>query len=381
MSGSWWLILLAGGSGSRMHAPVNKVFLPLRGKAVLRRSAEAFAGRVAGIVTVCRPQEEETVRELLAGLRVPELRYASGGETRQASVRAGLDALPGECTHVLIHDGARCLVDAETIDNVMEAALRQGSAVPCVPVTDTIRDVEGKLLEREQLRAMQTPQGFSRALIAEAHRAAAAEGFIGTDDAALTARLGHAVTLVPGSRRNLKITTPEDLIMAEAFLREQGPAFRIGHGYDVHRLVPERRLILCGVDIPHSLGLLGHSDADVALHALMDAMLGACALGDIGQHFPDSDPAYRGISSVLLLEKVKDLLQQEGWGVVNADVTIAAQKPKLLPYIPAMRQRIADALGLPVGQISVKATTTEHLGFEGEEKGISATAVALVQRL
>ena len=380
MSAVWWLILLAGGSGSRMHAPVNKVFLPLAGKPVLRRSAEAFAGRVSGMVTVCRPQEEETVRGMLSGLEGPEQRLAYGGDTRQASVRAGLDALPEDCTHVLIHDGARCLVDAETIGNVRQAALLHGCAVPCVPVTDTIRDVHGTLLEREQLRAMQTPQGFSRALIDAAHRAAEKDGFLGTDDAALTARLGQAVTLVPGSRRNIKITTPEDLIMAEAFLREQRPAFRVGHGYDVHRLVPDRRLVLCGVDIPHSLGLLGHSDADVALHALMDAMLGACALGDIGKHFPDSDPAYRGISSVLLLEKVNALLGREGWRVVNADVTIAAQKPKLQPYIPAMRQKTAEALGLPAAQISVKATTTEHLGFEGEEKGISATAVVLIER-
>lgn len=224
------------------------------------------------------------------------------------------------------------------------------------------------------------PQGFKVDLLRQAHEQAQRDGFLGTDDASLVERLGVPVQLTEGSRRNIKLTTPEDLLMAEAFFAEQAlPALRVGQGYDVHRLVEGRPLILCGVTVPHTLGLLGHSDADVALHALMDAMLGAMALGDIGKHFPDTDEAYRGISSMLLLRHVVALLKAHHARVTNCDVTIVAQKPKLLPYIPQMRQNVADALELPLARVNIKATTTEKLGFEGEEKGISAQAVCMVQ--
>jgi len=189
------------------------------------------------------------------------------------------------------------------------------------------------------------------------------------------------VQLTPGSRRNIKLTTPEDIAMAEAMLNDSPalPSLRVGQGYDVHRLVEGRELILCGVNVPHTLGLLGHSDADVALHALMDAMLGAVALGDIGKHFPDTDQRYKGISSMKLLEHVVALLADNRFRVTNADITIVAQKPKLLPHIPQMRQNVADALGLPLCRVNVKATTTERLAFEGREEGISAQAVCMVQ--
>jgi len=226
---------------------------------------------------------------------------------------------------------------------------------------------------------VQTPRCFLREVLEEAHAAAARDGFTGTDDASLVERLGLPVLLTEGNRNNIKLTTGEDLRMAEELLREPAlPTLRIGTGYDVHRLVPDRELILCGVKIPHTLGLLGHSDADVALHALMDAMLGAMALGDIGKHFPDSDPTYKGISSMKLLEHTVNLLKEHGARVSNCDVTIVAQKPKLAPYILQMRQNVAGALGLPLDRVSVKATTTEQLGFEGEQLGISAQAVAMV---
>ncbi|MBQ7454905.1 MAG: 2-C-methyl-D-erythritol 2,4-cyclodiphosphate synthase, partial [Clostridia bacterium] len=226
--------------------------------------------------------------------------------------------------------------------------------------------------DRSVLRAVQTPQGFSRALLERAHREITDRC---TDDAALVSRLGVPVRLVSGSPRNIKLTAKEDLAMAEFYL---GGRLRVGHGYDAHRLVEGRKLILGGVDIPYEKGLLGHSDADVLLHAIMDALLGAAALGDIGKHFPPSDASYKDISSVQLLEKTAALLTEAGFSVQNVDATVVAQRPKLAPYLTQMRQNIADALKIDVSAISVKATTTEGMGFEGRGEGISAHAVALV---
>ena len=190
---------------------------------------------------------------------------------------------------------------------------------------------------------------------------------------------GHAVRIVPGSKANLKLTTPEDLLTAGLLLKGGRSSVRVGMGYDVHRLMEGRRLVLCGVEIPWSLGLLGHSDADVALHALMDAMLGACGLGDIGRHFPDTDDRFKGISSLLLLKETDRLMKEAGFSLVNADITIVAQKPKLLPYIPQMVRTVAEALGKEDAAVNIKATTTEKLGFEGREEGISAYAVCMVE--
>lgn len=382
----WCAIILAGGSGTRMGASCNKVLLPLGGEAMLCRSVRAFLPYVAHVVLVTRAGDMPAVRQALAasGLENAPILFARGGEDRQASVWQGLQALPHHCAHVMIHDGARCLVDGETIRRVMASVERCGTGVAAIPVNDTVKQVDAgeRVLatpDRASLRAVQTPQGFDVALIRQAHEAALADGFRGTDDASLLERLGMAVQLVPGSRQNIKLTTPEDMIMAEAMLGTPSlPALRIGQGYDVHRLVEGRALILCGITVPHTLGLLGHSDADVALHALMDAMLGAMALGDIGQHFPDSDPRYSGISSMTLLHHVVALLAKHHARVANVDITLAAQRPKLAPFIPAMRQNVADALGLPLDRVSVKATTTERLGFEGREEGISAQAVCLV---
>ena len=298
----------------------------------------------------------------------------------------GLSALPADCTRVLIHDGARCLVDDDTIGNVKRSVEACGTGVAAIPVIDTIKEVDEnervtQTPARANLRAVQTPQGFDLPLIMQAHRYAQEHDFTGTDDASLLEYMQHPVQLVEGARRNLKLTIPEDIMIGNAYLAEETglPAMRIGQGYDVHKLVEDRKLILCGVDVPHTLGLLGHSDADVALHALMDAMLGAMALGDIGRHFPDTDPRYSGISSMKLLEHVVALLAENNARVTNADVTIVAQKPKLLPYIQQMRENVAAALNLPVTRVSVKATTTERLGFEGRMEGISAQAVCMVE--
>ncbi len=380
----WYAIILAGGSGSRMGADRNKVLLELLGKPVITRSVQAFAGLVDGVILVSREEDIPAMQAAFADPALP-VRIVSGGESRQASVWNGLCALPEECTHVLIHDGARCLVDQDTIRRCKESVECCGTGVAAIPAIDTMKQVDAEDIvvdtpDRSALRAVQTPQGFTVELIRRAHMEAQAAGFLGTDDASLVERLGVPVHLTDGSRRNIKLTTPEDLLMAEAFLERCFPTLRVGQGYDVHRLVEGRPLILCGVEIPHTLGLLGHSDADVAVHALMDAMLGALALGDIGKHFPDTDERYRGISSMKLLEHVVTLLGEHNARVTNCDVTIVAQKPKLLPYIPLMRSNIAEALSLPLDRVNVKATTTERLAFEGREEGISSQAICMVEQ-
>ena len=382
----WCAIILAGGSGSRMGAGMNKVLLPVGGVPAIVRSVRAFSGLMDGLIVVAREEDEAAIRGALraAGVTVTVVR---GGDTRQDSVWNGLCALPEGCDRVLIHDGARCLVDEDTIRRTMASVEAYGTGVAAVPVVDTIKQADPKgyvtgAPDRATLRAMQTPQGFEVALIRRAHEAARRDGYLGTDDAALVERLGVPVRLTEGSRRNLKLTTPEDIAMAEALLNESAPLprLRVGQGYDVHRLMEGRALILCGVTVPYDRGLLGHSDADVALHALMDAMLGAMALGDIGKHFPDTDERYRGISSMLLLKHVVGLLEEHRARVTSADVTIVAQKPKLLLHIPQMRQNVADALKLPLDRVNVKATTTERLGFEGREEGINAQAVCMVEQ-
>ncbi len=379
----WHAIILAGGSGSRMGAGVNKVLLPLGGEPVLCRSVRAFLPLVDGVIVVARREDDATIRAALAASGL-SASIVPGGETRQDSVWSGLTHLPAGADKVLVHDGARCLVDADTIRRVMASVDECGNGVAAVPVTDTIKQADASETvqctpDRAALRAVQTPQGFTVALLRRAHEQAQLDGFVGTDDASLVERLGLPVRLTLGNRRNLKLTTPEDMMIASALLSAPLPALRVGQGYDVHRLVADRPLILCGVTVPHTLGLLGHSDADVALHALMDAMLGAMAMGDIGQHFPDTDPAYKGASSMMLLSRVASLLSARHARVVNADMTIVAQKPKLAPFIPAMRENIAGALSLPIERVSVKATTTERLGFEGREEGISAQAVCLIE--
>ena len=380
----WYAIVLAGGSGSRMGADRNKVLLHLHSEPVIVRSVRAFSGLVDGVILVSRPEDIPCMQDILNAAQLP-VSIVPGGDTRQASVWNGLCALPDDCTHVLIHDGARCLVDEATIRRCMDSVEKYGTGVAAIPAVDTIKQVNQEDIvtatpDRSMLRAVQTPQGFAVELIRRAHETAHADGYLGTDDASLVEHLGVPVRLTPGDRRNIKLTTPEDMMMAEAFLGHSFPALRVGQGYDVHRLVQDRALILCGVQVPHSLGLLGHSDADVALHALMDAMLGAMTLGDIGKHFPDTDERYRGISSMKLLEHVVSLLNEHSARVSNCDVTIVAQKPKLLPYISQMRENVANVLHLPIDRVNIKATTTERLSFEGREEGISAHAICMVEQ-
>ncbi len=380
-----YVIMLAGGRGERMKSSLNKVLMPVCGRPAIIRSLDAFIPFADETVIVARPDDQPAIRDEIgkSGLAFP-FRFAEGGITRQASVLNGLRSIaPDPVDIVLIHDAARCLVKPDLIERVMLSVKETGSGVPGIPATSTYKICDGNSFvlstpDRSKLFEVQTPQGFTAGVIIPASVKAAEEGIDCTDDAGVLEHCGIPVRIVRGDPDNIKLTEPGDLSRARSILEGDVSAMRVGMGYDVHRLVPGRKLILCGVEIPFELGLLGHSDADVALHALMDAMLGACALGDIGKHFPDTDERFRGISSVLLLRETARILQEHGFRVYNADITIAAQQPKLLPFIARMAENVSSALDLPAGRISIKATTTEKLGFEGRMEGISSYAVCSV---
>ena len=371
-----YAVILCGGSGTRMGAAGNKTLLQTGGVPAVVRSVKAFSGAADGTVLVTRGGEEDIFAQVLADHGVSVLAIVPGGADRQASALCGLKALPEDADIALIHDGARPFVTEAIIRRVIDSVQQYGSGVAAVPCRDTIKRADGngavlETLDRSTLWQMQTPQGFYVKDLLAAH-AAAKERY--TDDAALMEAAGKApVRLVLGSPDNIKLTSPEDLRMVNGMLTP-----RIGTGFDAHRLVEGRELWLGGVKIPYEKGLLGHSDADAPLHALADALLGAAVLGDIGKLFPDSDPQYKGISSVLLLEEVRKRLTNAGFTIGNVDLTIVCQAPKLAPYIPQMREKIAKALAISAEQVSVKATTTERMGYEGRGEGISAQAVAMV---
>ena len=382
-----YVILAAGGSGSRMHTPQNKVFLQVGGSSVLERSVRLFNNMIDGMVIVCRKEDQPECESVLQSIRVSfPVSFVTGGTTRQQSVLNGLSSLKAEDDdYILVHDAARCMTSAEVIRAVLDSCDSFGSGVPAVPAVSTMKYADADMnvartVSRTDLFEIQTPQGFRYGELKHAYECAEKDLFSATDDASVMEHAGMKVHLVAGSRQNIKLTEKEDLKMINAFLQQGEPAYRVGTGYDVHRLVENRKLILCGVDIPHSYGLLGHSDADVGIHALMDALLGAAALGDIGKLFPDSKPEYKGISSLLLLKKVTELIYHAGYGIVNVDVTLVAQKPKIAPYIPEMIHCLSQAMSCHPSKISIKATTTENLGFEGREEGISAQAICMICR-
>ena len=373
-----YAVIGAAGAGKRMSAPVPKQFLRIDGKTILEITVEKFAARSVSeeIVVVAAAEYIPLCRRFFAAMiDTGRLALVEGGEQRQDSIWQAINFLrekgAADDSLLLIHDGVRPFVSAGLIESVAEAAQQTGAAVPAVPPKDTIRHEETGTLDRSKLHCVQTPQGFRFGLICRAFEKAQAEGFCGTDDASLAERAGCRIALVPGERENLKITTPEDLPMES----------RIGTGFDVHRLTEGRKLILGGVEIPFEKGLLGHSDADVLLHALMDAMLGAAALGDIGKLFPDSDDRYRDISSLKLLKKTGQAVREAGYELGNADITVICQRPRLAEHIDAMRKNIAEALCVSAEFVSVKATTTEKLGFTGRGEGIAAEAVCLLKRI
>lgn len=379
-----YAVVVAAGRGVRMGAAVNKVLLPLCGEPVIRHAVCAFceADEIDGVVVVASADETEQMRAALCGLE-KVCAIVPGGSTRQESVKNGLDALPKEARIALVHDGARPLISRELIARCIRQTEDCGSAVVCTPMTDTVKvEKDGcvvRTLDRSQLRAVQTPQCFFAGELKAAYEAAARDGVSVTDDASVMEHAGHSVHLLESSEVNFKLTTPEDLRRAEDIIGERKFMQRLprtGFGYDVHKLASGRRLILCGKEIPWEKGLDGHSDADVAVHALMDALLGAACLGDIGRLYPDNDPAFEGADSMKLLADVLRRVKDAGYAVVHADVTIVAQKPKLMPYMDEMRRNLENAM--PGAQVNVKATTTERLGFEGRGEGISAQAVATI---
>lgn len=360
-------LIAAGGKSSRMGC--NKLKLKIGGKTVLQKTLEAFdTCHMVDSIILCTDDDEliNTAKTVVNKTLI----IAPGGEQRQYSVRNGLQFVDDDDI-VLIHDGARPYVTQELIVRCIDSAKEYGSGVAAIPVYDSLKRADEHMIvsesiDRDGVYAMQTPQCFQGRLIKQAHR----QDAFGTDDAFLVEKLDREVHLVMGDKNNIKLTTVNDL---------PTKAYRVGQGYDVHQLVPGRKLILCGIDVPFELGLLGHSDADVATHALMDAMLGAIGEHDIGRMFPDTDKALEGASSIELLVKVNDLVKSKGYIVSNCDVTIVAQRPKLLSFIDDMRASLAAALDIDKADVNVKATTTETLGFEGEGLGITAMAVVMLR--
>ena len=381
-------VLLAAGSSTRMGGSRSKVLEELGGRPALCRSLEVLdrCPLIGEICLVCREQDRADMLLLTSGLAT-SVRVVPGGAQRQDSVEQGVAALTGPWEYVAIHDGARPLVTEEVLAAVCRDAMAYGAATAAVPSKDTCKlaDEAGFVAAtpaRDRLWAVQTPQAFSLALYREALGKARAAGQSYTDDCQLIEAAGGSVKLTMGDYRNIKLTTPEDLLAARAYLGGEGgkKTVRIGYGYDVHRLVEGRKLILAGVEVPFEKGLLGHSDADVIAHAVADALLGAAALGDIGHLFPDTDPRYAGADSLKLLGEVCRLLREKGFSIGNIDATLLAQRPKIAPHIVQMRENLAAACGIAVDQVSVKATTEERLGFTGREEGMAASAVCLLER-
>jgi 2-C-methyl-D-erythritol 4-phosphate cytidylyltransferase/2-C-methyl-D-erythritol 2,4-cyclodiphosphate synthase len=423
------VIIAAAGSGKRMGGSIPKQYGQLGGMSILARSVKAFADlkEIHRIMIVTNEEYHERCKEELSelGLMSKVSDILPGGQERQDSIYNAVRRLPADVELVLIHDGVRPFVTAEVIRRTIEAVKLHGAAVAAVPVKDTIKAAEEsqvtKTLDRKLLYAVQTPQGFRRELLARVYDEAYRNHYYGTDDAYLAEMAGEKVFVAKGDYNNIKITTIEDIVFGEAILGGRpeggkmrsdmgdmlefdldfGPAIaaetrdggtpeteetpsargelRVGAGYDVHKLVRGRRLILGGVNIPFEKGLLGHSDADVLVHAIMDALLGAAALGDIGRHFPDTDEAYRGISSLKLLRTTGTMLRAKGFRIVNIDAVVIAQRPKIAPYLDSMILCISQALGIEQSRINIKGTTTEKLGFAGRGEGIAAQASALVK--
>lgn len=391
-------IIPAAGSGIRMGLSEPKQFYELGGVPILVHTLGVFekVDAVGQVIVVVPVEQCDRVETLVQQYRLAKVsKVVAGGEKRQDSVLAGLRILPAEVELVLVHDGVRPFVPVSVIDNCLREAEKNGAAMAAVPVKDTLKSVSGqrmiqKTIGRDKVWQAQTPQAAAKSLLLQAYRLAGEmENFSATDEAGLLELLGQPVKVVEGSEKNIKITRTEDLVLARAILREEAEGgenlaeklqYCSGYGYDAHRLVTGRPLILGGERISNDKGLEGHSDADVIIHALCDAILGAAGAGDIGQHFPDTDPKFKNISSLTILKEVTAIATGKGFNLVNADITVVAQKPKLAPYFEAMKNNLAAACGASPESINLKATTTEKMGFAGRGEGMCAHAVVMMAR-
>jgi len=413
-------VIPASGLGKRLNSETDKAFVPLAGQPLIAHALAVFqdCSEIEEIVLVVRAEQVGRAGELARERGFAKVKaVVPGGEARQDSVRSGLAEVSPGCDVIAVHDGARPLITREIIASSIDAARADGAAIAAVPVTDTIKSsLDGRFvrstLDRERLYAVQTPQTFAREVIESAYERAYADRYFGTDDASLVERLGLPVRIVQGSYENIKVTTPTDIAIAEAIMRARaegsrgqgiqglregaasdvvtspavcslqsavyGLSARVGQGYDIHRFGPGRKLFLGGIEFPGEEGLLGHSDADVMLHAVADAVLGAAGAGDIGRLFPDTDPAYKDIRSTVLLARVAEVVVELGWRVGNVDVTLVAERPRIAKHAPAMQANIAEALRIAPEQVGVKASTAEGLGPIGEGLGIECYAVALL---
>ena len=367
--------VLAAGSSRRMGR--DKLSISFGGKSAVELSIEAFLScglNIAGIIVAASESNFNELNDILAKYPLVSVIHggASRGESAHNCVKKAVDTAEGQSAVIAIHDAARCLVDSATICRAVESAIKYSSGVAAVPVRDTLRRADGTSVNRDELLAMQTPQCFELYSIAEAYEKSRENGYADTDDCAVYMRYAGEPHYSEGSLVNQKLTYQTDLPF---FYAAKGDSMRIGCGEDTHILIENRALILGGVNIPYEKGLLGHSDADVLLHAVTDALLGAAAMGDIGRHFPDTDERYRGISSITLLKAAYEKILAQGFRVNNIDATVIAQRPKLAPYIDQMRKNVADALTTDMANISIKATTTEGMNAEGRGECISARAV------
>jgi 2-C-methyl-D-erythritol 4-phosphate cytidylyltransferase/2-C-methyl-D-erythritol 2,4-cyclodiphosphate synthase len=374
-------VIVAAGSGTRAGPGQAKQWRPVAGKAVLRWSVEAFlAADAADIVIVTTEDGEKALTEVLAGLS--GWRAARGGATRALSVQSGLAALAHrpENEPVLIHDAARPFLSGATIQGVLRALETADAALPALPVADTLKRAKPGAdlltMSREHLWRAQTPQAAQRKTLIDAY--ARWSGGEPTDDVQVVEAAGGRVAIAPGDPLLMKLTYPEDFAMAER-LAGAARITRVGQGFDAHRWGPGEEVWLCGVAIKHDETLIGHSDADAGLHALTDAILGAIGEGDIGDHFPPTDPKWKGAASDQFLKHAAELVAAKGGAIINVDVTLICERPKIKPHRQAMRERLAEILGLPVDRVSVKATTTEKMGFTGRGEGLAASAVVAVE--
>jgi 2-C-methyl-D-erythritol 4-phosphate cytidylyltransferase / 2-C-methyl-D-erythritol 2,4-cyclodiphosphate synthase len=380
-------VVVAGGRGLRAGGGLPKQYRELAGEPVIRPALSAFLShpQVSAVQPVIHQQDEEIFRTATAGLE-KLLSPVWGGATRQASVRAGLEGLSARAPAlVLIHDAARPFVSSALIGRAIAAAKDRGAAVPAVAIADTVKKIDAaavvtETLDRSLLRTVQTPQAFDFDLILAAHRRAAAAGLEDfSDDAALAEWAGHPVSVFDGEQGNVKLTTNDDFLRAEAMRAAALADVRTGNGFDVHAFADGDHVMLGGVRIPHSRGVTGHSDADVALHALVDAILGALAEGDIGEHFPPGDPQWKGASSDRFLAFACDRVRARRGMIAHLDVTVVCETPRVSPHRDAMRARIAAIAGVSQDRVAIKATTSEKLGFTGRGEGIFAMATATVR--